>query len=242
MCGRFAVSGSQLTLMDEFGVSRDACDHPLEPNYNVAPTDEVYAVLARRPKGAPVEAEPVRQLRNLRWGLIPSWSKDAGGAARRINARSETVHAKPAFRAAFAHRRCLLPADGYYEWYVPDAGTGKQPVFIRPRTGRPLALAGLFEFWRDPAVPSGDPAAWLVTCTIITARASDEIAHIHDRMPVAIEPDRWDAWLDPALTDPDAVRGLLEVPAAPRLDVVRVGRAVNDVRNNGPHLLEPLAR
>lgn len=251
MCGRYVQAGSQLTLLDRYGASPQLRDAPLPANYNVAPTDEVYAVLARRPKGDALDGEPVRQLRNLRWGLVPPWSRDRAGAARLINARSETVHTKPAFRGAFARRRCLLPADGYYEWYTPQDADGaepvtrpsgrpvKQPVLIRPSDGTSLAMAGLYEFWRDPAVPAGTPEAWLATCTVITTRAGDDVGRVHDRMPMTVEPDRWATWLDPELTDPEAVRGLLAPAVRGRLEVVPVGRDVNDVRNNGAGLIEP---
>ena len=255
MCGRYAFSAPQLTLLDLFGVTPDACDEPLEANYNVAPTDPVYAVLTRRPRGSargradgpahgPAHGPaPRRQLRSMRWGLVPSWAKDARGGARLINARSETVHEKPAYRGAFTRRRCLLPADGYYEWRARedrDGRVAKDPVFIRPRGGGVMPMAGMYDFWRDPAVAAGDPDSWLVTCTIITTRASDDVGRIHDRMPMTIEPDRWEAWLDPDQTDPHAVRSLLVPAARGRLEAYPVGREVNNVRNNGPHLVEPI--
>jgi putative SOS response-associated peptidase YedK len=176
----------------------------------------------------------------MRWGLVPFWAKDPRIGSRMINARAETVADKPAFRRALAKRRCLLPADGYYEWQSrPDAA--KQPVYISPRDGRSLAFAGLYELWRDPAVASDDPDSWLWTTTIITTSAADELGVIHDRMPMIIDPARWADWLDPASADPADVRGLLVPAAASGLQAYPVSTQVNAVRNNGPQLIEPLA-
>ncbi len=158
-----------------------------------------------------------------------------------INARAETVDAKPAFRAAFARRRCLLPADGYYEWYKPggDAKAAKQPYYIRRADGGPLAFAGLYELWRDRGVPDDHPDAWLWTATIITTSAPDELGRIHDRMPMVISPDEWADWLDPGNNDTGDLRGLLAPAASGELTSYPVSTAVNAVRNNGPRLIEP---
>ena len=293
MCGRYASARKRQELLEEFQVRREHADPELPPDYNVAPTKRVYAVLSRsedRPagSGAPAAAqrqqrdEPsgsgpsARQLRVLRWGLVPFWAKDPAIGSRMINARAETVAEKPAFRRAFARRRCLLPADGYYEWQaagldakaapadVPPGqqgeaaprgrggkrGTPKVPYFIHPRGGGVLALAGLYELWRRPGDGSGsaagqaggngdDPDSWLWTVTIITTSAVDELGHIHDRMPMVIERSRWADWLDPALTRPDDVRELLVPAVAGGLEVYPVSPAVNNVRNNGPGLIEP---
>ena len=255
MCGRYAASRDPDDLVEEFEVERVEVPAPLAPDFNVAPTKEVYAVLSRPLKDADPPV-PVRQLRVLRWGLVPSWAKDPAIGSRLINARMETVADKPAFRRAFAHRRCLLPADGYYEWYAPEAAQGgtrtsagtsdrpgkvaKQPFFIRPKDGGVLAMAGLYEFWRRPDAAEDDPDAWLVTCTVLTTEAEDDVGRIHDRMPLLVEPERYAAWLDPTVDDPQVLRDLL-VPAAPgRLDAYPVSTAVNNVRNNGPELLAPL--
>jgi putative SOS response-associated peptidase YedK len=239
MCGRYASSRDVGDLVEEFDIAQVKVAAPLPASYNVAPTDEVYAVLERPPR----EDRPQeRQLRSLRWGLVPSWAKDPGIGARMINARMETVADKPAFRKAFASRRCLLPADGYFEWY-PTEQTGprgkplKQPFFIRPRDGGVLAMAGLYEIWRDEALADDDPAAWRWTCTVITTTAEDDLGRIHDRMPLMVAPNRWDDWLDP--THPGALE-LLE-PATPgRLEAYPVSPLVSNVRNNGPELVEPL--
>ncbi|GAA2338455.1 SOS response-associated peptidase [Streptomyces violaceusniger] len=241
MCGRYASTRSPQDLVSAFRVGRWDPREELAPSWNVAPTDQVWSVLERTDTGT---GEVVRQLRPLRWGLVPSWAKDTSVGARMINARAETAAEKPAFRKAFARRRCLLPADGFYEWQsVPAEGgkgrTRKQPYFIRPRDGEVVAMAGLYEFWRDPSVGDDDaPGAWLATCTIITTDAADAADRIHPRMPLAIAPHHWDIWLDPAHQEPGELRSLLTTPAGGHLDARPVSPAVNNVRNNGPELLE----
>lgn len=240
MCGRYASSRSPGELVEEFQVEESYLATSLEPDWNVAPTKEVYAVLERPAKP---ERPQQRQLRALRWGLVPSWAKDVSIGNRMINARMETVAEKPAYRRAFASRRCLLPADGYYEWYVTDeldakGKPRKQPFFITPEDGGVLAMAGLYEFWRDPS--AGGDAAWLWTCTVITTDAEDDLGRIHDRMPLMVPRERWGEWLDPAPRPSDDLLGLLE-PAAPgRLRAHPVSTLVSNVRNNGPELVEPL--
>ena len=238
MCGRYASTKARQELLDEFQVELDASEDALQPDYNVAPTKSVPAIIKRAPKGEEGEAEtPVRMLRTVRWGLVPSWAKDLSIGNRMINARVETVHEKPAFRRAFARRRCLLPADGFYEWYEikkPEGKPRKQPFFIRPRDGGVMAMAGLYELWRDPE------DEWVWTCTVITTAATDEVGRIHDRMPMIVEPKLWGAWLDPTVTDADEVRRLLEPAMAGRMEAYPVSTAVNNVRNNGPSLVEPL--
>jgi len=247
MCGRYASSRRPEDLREEFEIDRVEVPEPLPPDYNVAPTKPVYAVVERpaQPSG-PDEAPPERQLRAVRWGLVPFWAKDPGIGSRLINARMETVHEKPAFRRAFATRRCLLPADGYYEWYPTEQRTkagrpAKQPFFIRPADGGVLAMAGLYEIWRDPTRDEHDPDRFLWTCTVLTTSAEDSLGHLHDRMPLLVEPQRYDAWLDPtAAARPEELTDLL-VPAAPgRLEAFPVSTQVNNVRHNGPELVEPL--
>jgi putative SOS response-associated peptidase YedK len=174
----------------------------------------------------------------VRWGLVPSWAKDPKIGNRMINARMESVAEKPAFRRAFAKRRCLLPADGYFEWYGETKGK-KQPFFIRPDDGGILAMAGLYELWKDPNAAEGaDP--WLWTCTVLTTSAPDDLGQIHDRMPLLVEKDRYAEWLDPTRDDTDELTSLL-VPAAPgRLSAYPVSTEVNNVRNNSPRLVEPI--
>lgn len=220
MCGRYASSRNAADLAAAFEVEEPP-EQVLPPSWNVAPTDPVYAVLRRG---------DTRQLRVLRWGLVPSWAQDAKGAARLINARRETVASKPAFRAAYARRRCLLPADGYYEWQVD--GGHKQPWFLTGRDGAPLAMAGLYEVW---APPDGER---LWTCTVITTDAADDLGHIHDRTPLLVPREDWARWLDPEVEDPG---DQLLVPAvAGGLEAWPVAPAVGNVRNNGPELVEPL--
>ena len=217
MCGRYASSRRPDDLVSYFEVE-DPPEQALPASWNVAPTDPVYAVVQSR--------EGVRQLRVLRWGLVPSWSKDAKGAARMINARSESVREKPAFRKAFTSRRCLVPADGYYEW--KQEGTGKQPYYLS--TPEPLAMAGLYERWKTPE------GEWLSTCTVLTTTAPDELGEIHDRSPLLVPREHWAVWLDRHIADP----GDLLIPGVPGvLDAWPVGPAVGNVRNNGPGLVEP---
>ncbi|MFC4061429.1 SOS response-associated peptidase [Planomonospora corallina] len=243
MCGRFASARSKQQLLEEFEVELDGADGAeLRPDYNVAPTKPLYAVLSRAPKEAVERARPVRQLRVLRWGLVPAWAKDPSIGSKMINARVETVAEKPSFRKAFAERRCLVPADGYYEWVAleetgPRGRPKKQPYFIRPADGSVMAMAGLYEFWRDRGRPDDDPDAWLTTCTVITTTAVDEAGKVHDRMPMLIERDRWGDWLDPGVRD---ARDFLIPAGSTGLAIHPVSTAVNSVRNNGPELIEPL--
>lgn len=241
MCGRYASSRRPEDLIEEFEVVADRTGGSLAADYNVAPTKEVYAIVERPPSRESGEP-PERQLRVFTWGLVPSWAKDISIGSRLINARMETVAEKPSFRKAFASRRALLPADGYYEWYATAATNVrgkpvKQPYFIRPRDGGVLAMAGLYEIWRDPDRAEDDPARFRWTCTVLTTQAEDDLGHIHDRMPLMVPRQRWSQWLDP--THPGDV-GLL-VPAAPgQLEAYPVTTLVNNVRNNGAELIAPL--
>ncbi|MGW7103431.1 SOS response-associated peptidase [Streptomyces sp. NPDC054838] len=239
MCGRYASTRAPADLAGLFEARWDPRE-TLAPSWNVAPTDPVWAVVERKDRDTHAVE---RRLRAVRWGLVPSWAKDPGVGARMINARVETVHEKPAFRRALAKRRCLLPADGFYEWQTEPAGhdgkTYKQPYFIRPEDTSVMAMAGLYEFWRDRGVADDDdPAAWLTTVTVITTEAADAAGRIHPRMPLALDPADYQAWLDPAHQDVNALRALLHTPAGGRLAVRAVSTEVNSVRNNGPHLLE----
>ncbi|MEU9120463.1 SOS response-associated peptidase [Streptomyces sp. NPDC048506] len=267
MCGRYAASRRPEDLVGLFGVQQWEPAETLAPNWNVAPTVNVHAVLERPLKGAAADGfppGPVRQLRTLKWGLVPSWSKSPDGAARMINARAETVHEKPSFRQALAARRCLIPGDGYFEW-VTDAAERqleeqgrkkrprKQPYFVTPADGSVMAMAGLYEFWRDRTLPGDHPLAWWVTCTVVTTEAEttplagasggegpQSLADIHPRMPLVLTPDRWDAWLDPAVTDPDELQALLTPPPPGLMRAHPVPTDVSNVRNNGPELITEL--
>jgi putative SOS response-associated peptidase YedK len=237
MCGRFASGRDPNDLASLFGAVR-ADGQSAAPSWNVAPTDEMHAVLERSASGHLTEA-PERLLRPVRWGLVPSWARDPRDAARRINARLETVAEKPAYRSAFAARRTLVPADLWYEWR-PGLGRAKTPFAIRRRDGGVLGFAALYEIWRDPARPRDDRAALLWTATILTTAAIPELRHLHDPMPVVVDPARHDAWLDPDLTDPAAVRALLSPIRSGLLTAHPVDTAVGNVANNGPHLPRPL--
>jgi putative SOS response-associated peptidase YedK len=238
MCGRYVSSASTADLLSEFDVD-EVVGEELPPSWNVAPTDPVRAVLRRPPKDAADPEQPVRQLRTLRWGLVPSWSKDVKGGARMINARIETVTEKPAFKKAAARRRCLLPAEGYYEWQKTE--TGKVPYFLHDPDGGLLAMAGLYELWRDPALPDDDPNRWLWSCTVITQQAPDLLGEIHDRNPVLVPPELRAAWLDCSSDDPATARTILDQIPQARLEPYVVSPAVGNVRNDGPELIEPVA-
>jgi putative SOS response-associated peptidase YedK len=260
MCGRYAASRRPEDLVGLFAVERWDPARPVPADWNVAPTKEVYAVLDRPVKEPGAGPGPVRQLRALRWGLVPSWAKSPDVGVKMINARAETVHEKPAYRRPFAARRCLLPADGYYEWVTGEderreeekgkrKRPRKQPWFVTPADGSVMALAGLYEFWRDRTLPEDHPRAWWATCTVVTTEAETEptagggpaLADIHPRMPLALTPDRWDAWLDPARTGPDEIRALMTPPPPGRFRAHPVSTAVSNVRNNGPELVTELA-
>jgi putative SOS response-associated peptidase YedK len=206
-------------------------------DYNVAPTKPVLSVVTRHPRdseGTPDPDRTVRSIRVMRWGLVPHWAKDFAIGSRLINARAESAAGKPAFRDAVARRRCLLPADGWYEWQ--RSGERRQPFFITPADGSPLALAGLWSTWHGPDAA----AAPLVTCAVLTTEAVGPLREIHDRMPLILPPQAWRAWLDP---DSDDVRGLLDPPSeqlVQALELRPVSTAVNDVRHSGPELVERL--
>ncbi|MCL3862434.1 SOS response-associated peptidase [Actinotalea sp. K2] len=249
MCGRYASFREAQDLADAFRVApQDVDDDVLDlpAAWNVAPTDPVRIVVERESHHDPDAPAPVRSLRLARWGLVPGWAKDPSVGARMINARRETLAQKPAFRGAVATRRCLVPADGYYEWQPPPPGSParspKQPFWIHRPDGAPLALAGLYAFWRDPSRPDDDPLRWVVSTTVVTGAAptgQPEIAAIHDRTPVVVPPERWDAWLDPALQDPTQAVALLDAPN-PELLAERVPTLVNRVGTDGPELIRPI--
>lgn len=219
MCGRYALGRPTDDLAAEFDAV-DVTEDAIEADFNVAPGKDVAAVVSR--PTADGEQARRRELRTLRWGLVPSWSEAPDPGARMINARAETVREKPAFRAAVVARRCLVPADGWYEWRE------RQPYYITPRDGSVLAFAGLYEFWRNGTDR-------IVSCAIVTAAAVGSLAAIHQRMPLVLPRAAWSAWLDPA----EPADGLL---TSPRLSIVEgleirpVGSAVGNVANNGVEL------
>lgn len=241
MCGRYTSTSTVADLADVFEVE-DVRAEDLPARYNVAPTRPVYAVaLSKRGAGTDDgDKAPHRTLGTFRWGLVPSWAKDPAVGNRMINARAEGITGKPAYRAAVARRRCLIPADAFYEWQRrtgPDGKpAGKLPYAVRRRDGRPMALAGVWEVWRPKDDPDADP---LRTCAIITTAANELMAPIHDRMPVILEPGSWSAWLDPE-TDMSVVEALMVPAPAGVLEAFPVSTRVNKVTNDGPELLEPL--
>lgn len=234
MCGRYASTRSDSDLQAVFDIA-ETVGAEVPPSYNVAPTQTVRTVLDRAPKDEP-EADAVRQLRSVRWGLIPSWAKDAKIGSRLINARSETITEKPSFKKAASRRRCIVPADGYYEWEKRDGA--KVPYFLHEEGV--LAMAGLYELWRDPTKAEDDEARWVWSVTVLTSPAADALGHIHDRSPVVLPPDLRASWLDPAVTDLGDVRDLLAAIPEPRLEPYEVSTAVNSVKNNSPELLMPV--
>ncbi|HEY8882261.1 MAG TPA: SOS response-associated peptidase [Dermatophilaceae bacterium] len=260
MCGRYASSSRPEDLVEEFDVDEDRTGEVArsilvtpqnppagQPDFNMAPTKQAPVVLTRAVRGD-ADAAPVRQLRLLTWGLVPSWSKEVKLGLRMTNARSESLLDTSSFARAAAARRCLVPADGWYEWQLsPTAVDGrgkprKQPFFIQRSDGAPLAMAGLYEFWRDTSRAEDDPDAWLTTYAIITTAAEPGLDRIHDRQPLVLERGDWFDWLDPTQKELSAVKTHLEFSQPGRFDAYPVGTAVNSTRNNGELLLLPLAR
>ncbi|MBO0713600.1 MAG: SOS response-associated peptidase [Acidimicrobiales bacterium] len=275
MCGRFVSTTPPAVLAERFRATViDPDAEEVGASWNVAPTDVVNAVVSDREE---------RRIRPLRWGLVPSFARDPGGGARMINARAETIGRAPAFRAALARRRCLVPAEGFYEWrrlprrasapagstsgveplrlfsLDPDrparavgsgvrrrerrdrAGAGRgagreaaRPFYFRRKDGDLLALAGLWELWRDAG------GQWLATCSVVTTDATEPVSEIHDRMPVVLSPEHWEDWLDPDALDAAEAEELVSRPqAAGLLERWAVSPEVNSVRNNSSRLIEP---
>ena len=228
MCGRYVLA----TPIDElvrFFDAREApgIDDAYRPSFNIAPTSDVL--------GLSIARDGERLLDTYRWGLIPPSSKDLSIGSRLFNARAETVATKPSFRSAFKSRRLAVVADGFYEWRK-DADNRRQPFYLARSDGNPMAFAGLWEAWRDPA----NAGAWVRTCTIVTTAANGEVTPIHDRMPVVLEPDSLGVWLDGDGAERDELEALLS-PAKSGILVVRaVGRRVGNVRNDDPDLLTPV--
>jgi putative SOS response-associated peptidase YedK len=227
MCGRYVVATPyQQMELDFRAVVGDEFAAAFAPDYNIAPTKPVPVVWQRR------EDEGERRLSVARWGLIPSWAKDPGIGVRAFNARVETAAEKPMFRGAFTKRRCVLPADGYYEW--KKEGAKKQPMFIHAADGAQLAFAGLYERWID----AEDRPLWSVS--ILTGPALGPLAEIHDRMPLTVARDAVDPWLDEDVRDADQVRSLLDLTSAPAWTAHPVGPEVGNVRNNSPELIREI--
>lgn len=234
MCGRYASARTDEEIASELGVKHVVAEAP-SPSWNVAPTQHRRIVVDRAEHQ---DSAPVRVLRSASWGLVPSWSKDRKIGHRLINARSETIVSKPAFRAAAARRRALIPADGYYEWMKIDGHT--VPYFLHHPAETLMTFAGLYELWPDPERADDDPDRWLWTYSVITRPAQDSLGHIHDRAPLVIPPDHWQDWLNPAITERDTIARILEAIPDPELVPREVSSAVGSVRNNGPELVKPV--
>ena len=249
MCGRYVMARAVGDLLAEFDAELED-EVVIPPSWNVAPTDDVPIVLERLVDDGQARRQ-VRQLHVARWGLVPSWAKDPSGGARMINARSESVLEKPAFRRAIKSRRCAVPADGYYEW-KQGAGKAKQPYYVHPGQGRGLVFAGLYEWWKDPSLPPGEPGRWMLSTSILTADTPPpgtestvfgKLTELHDRVPLPMDQATMEAWLDPQADDAaalvDLVRsGVKDVAADWHVD--SVGKEVGNVRNNGPGLIRPV--
>src|SRR5512141_766830 len=220
MCGRYKIVTDAQALYDAFQVEAELGAAPLA-RYNVAPATDQLVIL---------EEDGRRVARWLHWGLIPHWAKDKAIGYKTINARGESVAAKPAFRAALRQRRCLVPATAFYEWKV--LADGKQPYMIRLKGGGLFSFAGLWESWTGP---EGEVRSF----TIITTEPNALMARIHDRMPVIVPRAQYARWLDPALRDPDGIQPLIASYPAGELEAIPVGRAINNARNQGPALIEP---
>lgn len=223
MCGRFVQMASNEGLAESFAL--DQAGPELGPRYNIAPGAQILAVRA--------DTAGHRHLVQLRWGLIPAWAKDRKIAYSTINARAETIATKPAFRAAFRQRRCLIPADGFYEWKA--TASGKQPYYLILKDREPFALAGLWEEWTDP-----ETGEIIQTATIVVTSANALVAEIHDRMPVILRPDDYATWLDPGVKTPSALEPLLRPYPAELMTTVAVDRRVNSARQDDAGLIEPL--
>lgn len=232
MCGRYTSKKNPVDIAEEFHAA-NLVPEDRRPDFNVAPTREVPVVRAEKPpeEGAQRNGEQ-RELVQMKWGLVPFWAKDPKAGGRMFNARVETVTSKPAFRSAVKRRRCIVPADGYYEWQKLDGGK-KQPYYMTPQDGSSLALAGLWETW-------GEDDDRLTTFTIITTASAGHLEEIHDRMPFMLPAQAWEQWLDPTVED---VKALLDHPDLQRADSLElrpVGADVGKVANNRPDLIEAI--
>ncbi|MEO5900053.1 MAG: SOS response-associated peptidase [Ilumatobacteraceae bacterium] len=239
MCGRFVSSSNPDKIAEYFDASFDA--EPIPANFNVAPTNDVYGVVA-----LPGTEGEQREVQAFHWGLVPSWAKDMKIGSKMINARGETIAEKPAFKSAFTKHRMIIPMDGFYEWKQGSEGAAvtkkgklvKQPYFIHSAGGEPLAVAGVWATWRDRS--AGPDAPWLHSCAVVTTSANATMAPIHDRMPVMLPQSQWAAWLDPDNGDADALKELL-LPAEDDLLVMHpVSTDVNNVRNKDEHLVDEI--
>jgi putative SOS response-associated peptidase YedK len=230
MCGRFTLRTPLTVLIERFQLDVVAARQLalFEPRYNIAPTQEILVVRADAASGR-------REAAMLRWGLIPSWSKEPASGPPMINARGESIAEKPSFRTATRRRRCLIPADGFYEWQKAGGGSAKkQPYYIHFDDNRPFAFAGLWESWR-PKEQEGDG---IESCTIVTTSASPALAEIHDRMPVILAPNDYARWLDPKVQEPAAIQDLIEPNDDPSIIAEPISTHVNKVANDDPRCIQ----
>ena len=230
MCGRYVATRGLDDLAAEFEAGFEAGDtagSAWRPDHNIAPTDAVPVVLTRHRSGDR-DGPAVRQVRVARWGLVPSWAPDTRRAGKLINARAETVAELPAFRSAVRRRRCLVPADGWYEWAPRPDGPGRQPTYLTPLSGEVLAFAGLYELWGPDR---------LLTSSIITTAATGQLVAVHHRMPLVLPRESWAAWLDPGRADATDLL-VPDLALVDRLELRPVGPAVGNVANDGPGLVE----
>lgn len=228
MCGRFTLTADPESIRKAFALSgaEPAALEQLQPRYNVAPSQAIAAIIEN--------AEGTRQLEYLKWGLIPSWAKDAKIGYSMINARAETVAEKASYRNAFKKRRCLIPADGFYEWKKENTKK-KTPMYIQLQSGEPFAFAGLYESWR----PS-ESEPWIKTCTIITTEPNSLMESIHDRMPVILKPEDYETWLTPKEVATVELLSLLKPYPAPEMKAVQVSTLVNNTSNDSPECIQPV--
>jgi putative SOS response-associated peptidase YedK len=241
MCGRYVSTKSTGDLLDEFDAIDATADADYQSDYNVAPTVSVRTVVNRPPREENVpydpDALPVRQLRIARWGLVPSWAKDLAAGNRMFNIRAESIADKPSFRRIFSKRRCLVPADGWYEWRPENDPTGKprkQPYLMTRTDGRSVAFAGVYEFWR----PKGSDADLLLSVSVITVPAQGMLAEVHDRMPLVLDDADWARWLDPSVAEPTELLQPQDEAARDLLELRPVSDLVNSVQNNSAELLQ----
>jgi putative SOS response-associated peptidase YedK len=223
MCGRFTLNQPAEALAHIFHVQQVL---DLAAKYNIAPTQMVATVLHKI-------GNDKREFQQLRWGLIPSWAKDLGIGAKLINARAETAAEKPSFRSAFKHRRCLVLADGFYEWQRQQGK--KQPFYFRLQDGQPFAFAGLWETWQSSSNEE------ITSCTILTTAANELLQPIHDRMPVILEQQDYDLWLNPQVQTPQLLQQLLRPYPAPAMTAYPVSTLVNNPRHNSPECVMPIS-
>lgn len=245
MCGRFVVARAVGEIQTIFDADDIIGDVP-GISFNVAPTQPIAIIVDRAfekaPDGSPL-GELSREIHSARWGLVPRWAKSATEHAPLINGRIESILEKPSFKDSVVRRRCVIPASGYYEWHVAADGT-KQPFYITAGTDGMFALAGLYEWWADPAKDAKDSSRWLLSATTLTKHTAPELAHIHDRNPVLLSPDTFEAWLDPHIEGEEDLLRAVSIDSdlvAGEAEFFKVGLEVGKVSNNNESLITPLA-